>query len=216
MYKKTTLAIAAAIVSLNANAKLVMNQAYVETGQQFTLQAAHNLNKQGDIYVGILRPGNTIADALPRNAQGNVTPKLANVNLNHARYIYKLTIPATLPPGGYNIFEIVTVPGGDPLNVDDWVNGFDSVDIVRGYVNNPNSVVFDTDDDGFADDDSDRDGFHDDDFDHDGHHDDDSDHDGYHDDDSDHDGYHDDDQNHDGHHDDDNHDDNHNDDSDHH
>ncbi|HHH39812.1 MAG TPA: hypothetical protein ENK50_09590 [Sedimenticola sp.] len=189
-----------------ANAGLWIDRSLVNTGDTLTIKVVHpqSTGVRGDVYVFFLLPGQRIADAVPKDGDGNPAPSLRNVDLGQSQTVLSVVVPPGLAPGRYFLVEIVTVPGGDPRNLDDWIEGVGAFDRVLFFLDDPVVGVYDRDGDRFFDDDADHDGFHDVlDKNYDGYYDDDADHDGYHDDDADRDGYHDDDLNHDGFHDDD-------------
>lgn len=68
----------------------------------------------------------------------------------------------TLPEGVYQLGVVITVPDGDPLNMDDWFNGLLGLLTVQGLTVSEDSLEVDMDGDGFVDDDADGDGFEDD------------------------------------------------------
>ena len=70
---------------------------------------------------------------------------------------------STLPAGTYQLGLILTIPGGDPLLINDWHNGLLGLIDVRGLTITDEAVDFDEDGDGEVDDDEDGDGFSDDD-----------------------------------------------------
>ncbi len=199
-----------------AFADVWINRSLVNTGDTLTVKVVHpqSAGVQGDVYTFFLLPGQNLADAIPKDDSGNPLPSLRNVDLGQTHTVFDLVVPSGLAPGRYFLVEIVTVPGGDPRNLSDWIGGVGAFNRVLFFLDDPVMPVYDRDGDGFFDDDANRDGFHDvlddnydgyydDDLDHDGYHDDDLNRDGYHDDDLNRDGYHDDDRNRDGYHDDD-------------
>ncbi len=70
---------------------------------------------------------------------------------------------SVLPAGTYQLGLILTNPGGDPLNINDWYAGLLGLIDIVGLTVTDEAVPFDTDGDGEVDDDSDGDGFSDDD-----------------------------------------------------
>ncbi len=90
-----------------------------------------------------------------------------------------------LPPGKYPLYQVV-MPHGQKPNIND-----KSLESINFNVGLEKTIAYDSDGDGFADDDKNKDGFHDDDRNRDGFHDDDANQDGYHDDDANRDGLHD-------------------------
>jgi len=65
----------------------------------------------------------------------------------------------TLPLGQYQLGLIVTIPGGDPLNIKDWYNGFRGLLDMEGIYISDKPVTEDSDADGELDADTDADGF---------------------------------------------------------
>lgn len=70
---------------------------------------------------------------------------------------------STLPAGWYQLGLVLTEPGGDPTDVDDWHNGLRGLLHTVGIVVTDEAVSYDQDGDGMVDDDVDGDGFSDDD-----------------------------------------------------
>ena len=68
--------------------------------------------------------------------------------------------PQTLPEGVYQLALILTRPGGDPLSINDWYNGFAGLLDTDSIRSSESSLDNDFDQDGEYDDDYDRDGFH--------------------------------------------------------
>ena len=64
-----------------------------------------------------------------------------------------------LPEGVYQLGLVITVPGGDPLNIEDWYNGMLGLITVRGVTVSGMPLELDLDHDGELDDDLDGDGF---------------------------------------------------------
>lgn len=67
----------------------------------------------------------------------------------------------SLPAGTYQLGLILTNPGGDPLNINDWYNGLLGLVDILGLTITDEAVDFDQDGDGQVDDDTDGDGFSD-------------------------------------------------------
>jgi hypothetical protein len=68
---------------------------------------------------------------------------------------------STISAGTYQLGLILTVPGGDPLNINEWHNGLLGLVHIRGLTITDEAVDFDADGDGEVDDDADGDGFSD-------------------------------------------------------
>ena len=66
-----------------------------------------------------------------------------------------------LAPGVYQLGVVLTVPGGDPYNLDDWYNGMLGLVAVQGLTVAEGPIEEDANEDGFIDDDSDDDGLSD-------------------------------------------------------
>lgn len=65
----------------------------------------------------------------------------------------------TLPLGQYQLGVVVTIPGGDPLNIKDWYNGFRGLLDTEGIFISDKPLPEDSDADGELDADTDADGF---------------------------------------------------------
>lgn len=72
-----------------------------------------------------------------------------------------------LTAGIYPLYQLITIPEGNPLNVMDWIGGFDSLHTINFMIGMPPEVSGDGDGDGFADDDVNHDGYRDNHFNHD-------------------------------------------------
>ena len=68
---------------------------------------------------------------------------------------------SVLPAGTYQLGLILTNPGGDPLNINDWYKGLLGLIDVVGLTISDSQLDFDADGDGEVDDDLDGDGFSD-------------------------------------------------------
>ena len=66
---------------------------------------------------------------------------------------------STLPAGWYQLGLMLTVPGGSPLDINDWHNGLKGLLHTVGIVMSDEAVDYDLDGDGLVDDDDDSDGF---------------------------------------------------------
>jgi len=69
---------------------------------------------------------------------------------------------STLPAGTYQLGLILTNPGGDPLNINDWFKGLLGLIDIVGLTISDEALSIDADGDGEVDDDLDGDGFSDD------------------------------------------------------
>jgi hypothetical protein len=109
-----------------------------------------------DAFVVIFTPDSSAeAVVVPVGAIASATPaklfEVAEVDIS------------TLPAGQYQLGLILTIPGGDPLNIGDWHNGLLGMIDVKGLTISDEALAEDEDGDGHFDDDADGDGFHDDD-----------------------------------------------------
>jgi hypothetical protein len=201
--KKLSLAISLCTLSLSAwSGELQTRKAVLGDNDEVSAEVIFNTPETGDMYLAAMMNGQPLF--LSQEAGWTELPKpfIANDTFEGEYPLFSVSA-RLLTPGTYRLYQVVTVPQGNPFNVSDWIGGFAGLNSINFSVGLQREVHGDHDGDGFADDDLDRDGFHDDDHDRDGFHDDDHDRDGYHDDDHDRDGYHDDDHDRDGYHDDD-------------
>jgi hypothetical protein len=137
----------------------------------------------GDLYVAVMVDGQLLFFAdngltfspavLPFQAGQNFSADVTVLNLNSNG----------IPAGQYPMYQVVTTPGSDPLNFQNWIGGPSALSVINFSIGLPVAIHGDFDGNGFADDDANQDGFHDDDLNKDGFHDDDLNQDGYHDDD---------------------------------
>ncbi|MDX1491709.1 MAG: hypothetical protein R3332_10500 [Pseudohongiellaceae bacterium] len=66
---------------------------------------------------------------------------------------------STLPAGHYQLGLVLTNPGGDPLNMNDWYDGLLGLIEIKGLTISDEALPEDADGDGIIDDDVDGDGF---------------------------------------------------------
>ncbi len=152
----------------------------------------------GDLYLFTEADGQRIYLLADGQLSAEPTPHTANSTFSGSFEVYSLTTFPELSPRSYPVYSIVTVPGGDPTNIKDWVNGVTTMNKVGIQLGLPPEVSGDFDGDGFADTDRNHDGFFDDDRNQDGYHDNDLDKDGFRETDANHDGFDDEDRDHDG------------------
>jgi hypothetical protein len=98
-----------------------------------------------------------------RDGFGSALPAYERVSLAEPLILANFTVPVGLEPGLYIFFEVLTRPGGDPSNLQDWAFGLSSLSQLALYLDVPAELSGDFDDDGRPDDDGDDDGFRDDD-----------------------------------------------------
>ncbi len=152
----------------------------------------------GDLYLFTEADGQRIYLLADGQLSAEPIPHTANSTFSGHFEVYSLTTFPELSPRSYPVYSIVTVPGGDPTNIKDWVNGVTTMNKVGIQLGLPPEISGDFDGDGFADGDRNHDGFFDDDRNQDGYHDNDLDKDGFRETDADHDGFDDEDRDHDG------------------
>ena len=138
-------------------------------------------NETGDMYAATII-NQQLRFITPNGLTSNPVPFTANSTFNGEYNLFSHK-QLGVTQGIFQIYQVLTIPGGDPLNVNNWIGGFAGLNIVNLSLCQSREIHGDNDDNGFADDDQDRDGFHDDDKDRNGYHDDDNDRDGRHDDD---------------------------------
>jgi hypothetical protein len=83
----------------------------------------------------------------------------SNANARRVLYIENLN-SSILAPGTYQIALVVTNPGGNPANVEDWYNCFAALLDDDAILYSETSISNDYDGDGERDDDYDRDGYY--------------------------------------------------------
>lgn len=111
-----------------------------------------------DAYVVIFTP-----DA---SAEPVVVPVGAIASANSAKLfeVEKVDISSKLLAGQYQLGLILTIPGGDPLNISEWHDGLLGMIDVKGLTISDEALPEDENYDGVIDDDADGDGFVDDDI----------------------------------------------------
>ena len=139
---------------IKANRQIFYTGDLLEIGVRFPRGAELVQNGEVDAYLMIFEPDATLG-ALPISQQaGPETTNLFRIEELDADF---------LPEGVYQLGVVLTVPGGDPLNMADWYNGMLGLLTVRGLTVSSEALDIDDDGDGFVDDDSTGDGFVDDD-----------------------------------------------------
>jgi hypothetical protein len=170
--------------------------------ERLSLEVEFDQPVDGDLYVAV-KIGDQFFFFTPDGALSDQPQPFASSTAFTERLRVLDISTAGINGSFYPVYQVRTVAGGNPYDVNDWAQGLSGLNQIGVSIGEPVSQHLDRDGDGHADDDRDRDGYHDTDRNRDGYHDDDLDRDGYHDDDLDRDGYHDDDLDKDGYHDDD-------------
>jgi len=99
------------------------------------------------------------------SAEPVVVPVGAIASANSAKLFEVAEVDiSTLPAGQYQLGLILTIPGGDPLNISEWHDGLLGMIDVKGLTISDEALPEDEDGDGNIDDDADGDGFVDDDI----------------------------------------------------
>jgi hypothetical protein len=171
--------------------ELYTDQAVLDSAQdKIAASVKFNSPETGDMYVATILDGKLWFLSQAAGWTDYPAPFLVNETFQGEYPLFSVEA-GVLPPGNYPLYQVVTVPNGDPLNVANWIGGLEGLNSLNFSIDLPKTEHGDFNGDGFADDDHNRDGFHDDDRNRDGFHDDDHDQNGYHDDDLDQDGIHD-------------------------
>ena len=182
-------AIATALISLspNAFADLSTDRAVVrnDNSQQRVRATVKFPNAvDGDLYIATQVDGKLyfLADE-GKLFTTDIRPFRPNSHFSED--ISALDIPGRgIAAGLYPLYQVVAVPGSNPLNSSNWVGGLGGLSTINFNIGLSDNLTGDFDHNGFFDDDSNHDTFHDDDINRDGFHDDDRDHNGLHDDDT--------------------------------
>lgn len=106
-----------------------------------------------DAHVVVIYPDSTV---IPFPVDKNVGPT------DRKFFDVPLVTDETLPVGQYQVALILTSPGGDPTNLQDWYNGFRGLLDMEGVYISSEPLPEDADRDGECDFDDDSDGFCDD------------------------------------------------------
>jgi hypothetical protein len=196
MYKfnlfKFAIATALTLLSSNTFAELVTSRAVVSNdgNERITATVRFHTAVNGDLYIATQVNGELLFLA-DEGSFFTTDIRPFRPNSHFSEDIQALNISGRgIAPGRYPLYQVVTQPGSDPLNFQNWIGGLSGLSTINFNIGLPVNVTGDFDHNGFSDDDKNHDGFHDDDKNHDGFHDDDRNHDGFHDDDRNHDGFH--------------------------
>lgn len=156
----------AVFLSGQATAALVANRTVLNGGDPLFVTSNRAVDRQVDIHIGFMKgQGTPLFDT---DSAGDPVPTFANVSLAQPLVLADFTVPTGIEPGLYVFYEVVTTPGGDPNNVQDWAFGLSSLSQLALYVGVRPELSGDFDDNGRPDDDANHDGFRDDDSDRDG------------------------------------------------
>jgi hypothetical protein len=167
MYKKTRrnrLVSALALTTLLSTpieAALLANRTVLFTGDELKVISINSNDARGDIHLGFMKgQGTPLFDT---DNAGLALPVFTDVPLDQPLVVAEFAIPQGISPGVYIMYEIVTRPGGNPNNLQDWALGLSSLNQLALYVDVPREVSGDLSGDGRPDDDANGDGFRDDD-----------------------------------------------------
>ena len=149
-----------------AGAALVADRTVLKSGDPLRVVSTRSVDRTVDVHIGFMKGQGT--PLFDRNSAGVPLPSFANVSLSNPLVLTSFSIPAGLEPGLYVFYEVVTTPGGDPNDLQDWAFGLSSLSQLALYVNVSSDLSGDRNGDGRPDDDSNRDGFRDSDSDLDG------------------------------------------------
>ena len=108
------------------------------------------VDELADAHIVVVTP-NTDAYSFPVDSSiGPQDRKFFSIDIENAE---------TLPLGQYQLGLVVTIPGGDPLDIKDWYNGFRGLLDMEGIYISDQPLPEDVDADGECDADADGDGF---------------------------------------------------------
>jgi hypothetical protein len=148
-------------LSSPAFSALVAERTTLSGGDRLYIVSSRAVDRNVDVHVGFLKgQGTPIFDS---DAFGNPLPAYEDVSLAEPLILANFTVPFGLEPGLYVFYEVLTKPGGDPNNVQDWAFGLSSLSQLALYLDVASELSGDFDDDGSPDDDANGDGFRDDD-----------------------------------------------------
>lgn len=136
----------------------------------------------GDLYLATQINNNFLFFTNDGQVTAEITPFTQGGDYSGQVALFDFPVAGILP-GRYPLFQVVTHPGTNPLNFNNWIGGLTALSSINFTIGLPSAQSGDFDNDGFSDDDLNKDGFHDDDLDKNGFHDDDLNQDGFHDDD---------------------------------
>jgi len=148
--------------------------------QQIAATANFPTPVSGDLYIATQVGGQNFFLKEGGQFTPNVTPFSQTTQHSGQIPLFNITAKGSAP-GRYPLFQVVTKPGTDPLNFNNWVGGIGGLSIINFMIGLPTTESGDFDNNGFADDDLNKDGYHDDDLNKDGYHDDDKNRNGIHD-----------------------------------
>lgn len=136
----------------------------------------------GDLYLATRLDGKLLFLTPGPSLTESIVPFSANDTFQGDYPLFSIKA-GVLSAGNYPLYQVVTLPNGNPLNSDNWIGGSEGLNLLNFSIGLPKAKHGDFNGDGFADDDRNHDGFADDDRNRDGFHDDDHNQDGFHDDD---------------------------------
>ena len=122
--KNLILAISLAIISLSGwSSELYTPQAVLhDDNEKLVATVRFNTQETGDLYVAAIVGGKLLF----LNQAGGWTETPAPFRANdtfQGEYPLFSVDAGQLPPGNYPLYQVVTVPNGNPLSTDDWIGG---------------------------------------------------------------------------------------------
>ncbi len=135
---------------IQANRQIFYSGDPLEIGIRFPRGAEIVRDREVDAHLVMFSPDATFTSFLVSHDASTSLKKLFRIDAVDVE---------TLPEGLYQLSVVLTVPGGDPMDPNDWYNGRLGLLTVRGLTVSAGPLDIDQDGDGFIDDDTTGDGF---------------------------------------------------------
>lgn len=156
--KPLLIALGLGMVSVTANAHFVASRTVLNNNDSAVIGVKFDQSVNGDLYLAAMvdnklvffvNKGTSLTnEALPFQKNGSFSGEVKMLDVS----------AMGIPANRYPLYQVVTMPNSDPLNVNNWIGGLNKANISIGLTV---AETNDNDGDGFADDDSDHDGYRD-------------------------------------------------------
>ncbi|MCK5662941.1 MAG: hypothetical protein KAI17_05615 [Thiotrichaceae bacterium] len=120
--------------------ELYTPQATLHTEQDKIIASVKFKNPEtGDMYVAAILNGQLLFLTQEAGWTQSPAPFLKNKTFQNEYPLFSIEA-GSLPDGNYSLYQLVTVPKGNPFNVDDWIGGLDGLNFLTFSVGLPTKV----------------------------------------------------------------------------
>ena len=159
--KPLVIALGLGVISLSASAHLASTRTVLNSTDSAVVTVNFAQPVSGDLYLATNVNGALVFFADQGKALTNkVLPFKSNGVFEGSLKVLDVSALG-IPPNQYPLYEVVTAPGADPLNFNNWIGGLGGLHKLNFTIGLPVAVSNDRNGDGFSDDDNDHDGYRD-------------------------------------------------------